>query len=131
MPPSRDGSTCAKRDQRQNQKIRTSMANIEKKRKEKAGPSELGMTSKVKSKCARSGQARVPQWRGSRFPKMRPRTANRDAVLLDAVLEFVWQGPDGVCNAVRDGDGFRKHGYPPPPGYGVANKVRPRDSSLF
>src|SRR3984885_1556730 len=111
MPPSRDGSTCAKRDQRQNQKIRTSMANIEKKRKEKAGPSELGMTSKVKSKCARSGQARVPQWRGSRFPKMRPRTANRDAVLLDAVLEFVGQQLEAVRHAGLDGDGFRKPGY--------------------
>src|ERR1700733_1552276 len=98
MPPSRDGSTCAKRDQRQNQKIRTSMANIEKKRKEKAGPSELGMTSKVKSKCARSGQARVPQWRGSRVPKMRPRTGDRGAGLLGGVFGFVWRGAGGGGN---------------------------------
>lgn len=30
---------------------------------------------------------------------MRPRTANRDAVLLDVVLEFVGQEPDEVCHA--------------------------------
>jgi len=83
----------------------------QKNRKKSVGDSaDISEPNKSKE-SARSGQARVPQWRGSRFPKMRPRTANPDAVLLDVVLEFVGQQLEAVRHAGLDGDGFRKPGY--------------------